>query len=109
VKEYIIYFCLALLLFTCLQSVQANGIGSPVIEGRLYLVGNEPFTELAIETEAGEVYALRGHLVNELKNLQGQWMKLGGRIITGQHFSYTSQGFLVETYGRILPGEGANE
>ena len=108
-KEYVIYFCLALFPFACLQSAQANDISAPVIEGMLYLVGNEPFTELAIETKEGEVFTLRGHSVAELKGLQGQWVKLQGKIIEDEHFLYSSKGFLVKGCSHRLPGGGANE
>ena len=57
-----------------------------VIEVKVYVVANEPFTELAIKAKDRKVYPLSGDLVSELRGLQGEWLKLKGKIIKGQPF-----------------------
>jgi len=108
-KKHVMYFCAAFFCFSCLQAAQANDITTPGIEGLIYVVGNEPFTELAIETKEGEVYTLRGDSIAKLKDLQGQWVKLRGTIIEDEHFLYSSKGFLVEKYSCALPRGGDDE
>ncbi|MBI4495746.1 MAG: hypothetical protein HY697_02315 [Deltaproteobacteria bacterium] len=50
------------------------------VEGRVYLMGHEPFTEVAIETPEGKVYALTGEPVREIRRLQGKRLRLTGRF-----------------------------
>jgi len=101
-----IFFVLAVFLLGCQSPVQESETIPTAIEGRIYLVGNEPFTELAIQTKGEEVYTLRGHLILELKALQGHWVQLQGAIIKDQQFLYSSKGFLVEDYShKPLGGE----
>ena len=98
IKRHLNYLILVLLLFGCQQPARTNEITATSIEGTIYLVGNEPFTELAIETKEEDVYTLRGRLVTELKGLQGQRVTLQGKVIKGEDFLYSQKGFLVEGY-----------
>jgi hypothetical protein len=47
--------------------------------GKLYLMGNEPFTHVALKTEDGQVYALVGEPAKELRRLQGRRVKVMGK------------------------------
>ncbi len=69
---------LVALLSAC---VQDSGIPDTGIEvrGRIYVTGNEPFTELAIETEDGS-YCLTGPLAEELQQMQGQTLTIRGEL-----------------------------
>ena len=80
-----------------------------IIEGEIYVVGNEPFTELALQTKEGKVYTLRGDSLLELKGLQGQWVKLEGDIIKDQLFLYSPEGFFVKGYTCKSAGGGTDE
>jgi hypothetical protein len=62
-----IFFILSLLTVECTKS------DIQTVEGRLFVTGNEPFTELAIETSANVVYKLTypEKLADELGQLQG--------------------------------------
>ena len=93
-----INFLLTVFLIGCQHPVPKNEAVYTTIKGKIYVVGNEPFTELAIQTENEKTYTLRGDLVLELKSMQGQWVKLKGEIIRDRRFLYSSEGFLVEQY-----------
>lgn len=47
--------------------------------GKVYLMGNEPFTHAALETDDGQVYALVGEHEKELRRLQGKRVKVVGK------------------------------
>ncbi len=49
------------------------------VTGKLALVGNEPFSQVAIRTEDGQVYALVGKYDQELRRLQGRRVAVTGR------------------------------
>ena len=72
---------IALVVFIALMSacVQDSGIQDTGIEvrGRIYVTGNEPFTQLALETPEGS-YCLTG--ADELQNMQGQTLTLRGQL-----------------------------
>ena len=57
------------------------------VTGRIYVMGNEPFTQLGIELDNGKVYALVGEHDKELRGLQGKRLtvkgKLGGKTTRG--------------------------
>ncbi|MFH0811934.1 MAG: hypothetical protein V2A69_03730 [Pseudomonadota bacterium] len=82
----------------CQHPAKKTDVHSMFLEGKVYVVGNEPFIELALQTGEGKVYTLRGGLVSELKGLQGQWVRITGEVIASQHFLYSFEGFLVEEY-----------
>ena len=47
--------------------------------GKVYLMGNEPFTHVALETDDGQVYALVGEHEKELRRLQGRRITVVGK------------------------------
>jgi hypothetical protein len=100
VKTFIFYFFFFFSFIGCYYPEQKNEPIITIIEGKVYVVGNEPFTELAIQTKDGKVYTLRGNLVFDLRGLQGEWLKLKGKIIKDQHFLYSSEGLFVIEYKR---------
>jgi hypothetical protein len=46
--------------------------------GKVYLMGNEPFTHVALKMDDGQVYALVGEHEKELRRLQGRRIKVVG-------------------------------
>ncbi len=62
------------------------GVGSMKMEeeievtGRIYVMGNEPFTQLGIELDNGKVYVLVGEHDRELRSLQGKRLTIKGRL-----------------------------
>jgi hypothetical protein len=50
------------------------------VAGRIYVMGNEPFTQVAIQTDDGKVYALTGEYDKELRSLQGKRVTVKGRL-----------------------------
>jgi len=49
------------------------------ITGKVYIMGNEPFTHAAIQTDDGQVYALVGDHEKELRRLQGRRVRVTGK------------------------------
>jgi hypothetical protein len=72
-----------LLAFIGAATVGAGSMkkGSDEMEviGKVYLMGNEPFTHVALETDDGQVYALVGEHEKELRRLQGRRVKVAGK------------------------------
>ena len=50
------------------------------VAGRVYVMGNEPFTQVAIQLDDGKVYALTGEYDKELRSLQGKRVTIKGRL-----------------------------
>lgn len=50
------------------------------VTGRIYVMGNEPFTQVAIQLEDGKVYALIGEYDKELRALQGKRLAVKGKL-----------------------------
>ena len=49
------------------------------IIGKVYLMGNEPFTHVALKMDDGQVYVLLGEQEKELRRLQGRRVTVVGR------------------------------
>lgn len=49
------------------------------VVGRIYVMGNEPFTQVGIKLDDGKVYALIGEYDKELRSLQGKRVVINGR------------------------------
>jgi hypothetical protein len=47
--------------------------------GRIYVMGNEPFTQVAIQLDGGKVYALTGEYDKQLRSLQGKRLSVVGK------------------------------
>jgi len=76
-------FSLSILVFIFLGTLGAGSmkLGSDEIElvGRVYVMGNEPFTVVALKLDDGEVYALLGEHDKELRGLQGRRLSVVGK------------------------------
>lgn len=74
---------LILLAFISAANLGAGSMkkGSDEMEviGKVYLMGNEPFTHVALKTDDGQVYALLGEHEKELRRLQGRRVKVVGK------------------------------
>ena len=77
----IFYSCL--ILFILLGTFGAGSLkkGSDEMEvtGKVYVMGNEPFTQVAIRMDDGQVYALVGEHEKELRRLQGRRVAIIGK------------------------------
>jgi len=71
-----------LLVFLGTPGAGSMGMAKAEIEvtGRIYLMGNEPFTQVAVELDDGTVYALLGDRGKELRGLQGKRLIIRGRL-----------------------------
>jgi hypothetical protein len=49
------------------------------ITGKIAVIGNEPFTQVSIRSEDGQVYALVGKHDQELRRLQGRRVAITGK------------------------------
>ena len=65
---------LSIFLIFSIFTVECAKSDIQTVEGRLFVTGNEPFTELAIETSANVVYKLTypEEMAGELGQLQGK-------------------------------------
>ena len=59
-----------LLLGTLGAGSMKLGSGEVKVTGKIYVMGNEPFTQVAIKLDDGQVYALLGEHGKELRGLQ---------------------------------------
>jgi hypothetical protein len=50
------------------------------VTGRIYVMGNEPFTQVAIQLDDGKVYALTGEYDKDLRALQGKRLTIKGKL-----------------------------
>jgi hypothetical protein len=50
------------------------------VTGRIYVMGNEPFTQVAIQQDDGKVYALTGEYDKEFRRLQGKRVTVNGKL-----------------------------
>jgi hypothetical protein len=50
------------------------------VAGRIYVMGNEPFTQVAIQLDDGKIYALTGEYDKELRTLQGKRLTVKGKL-----------------------------
>jgi len=74
---------LILLAFICAATLGAGSMkkGSDEMEviGKVYVMGNEPFTHVALKMDDGQVYALVGEHEKELRRLQGRRVMVVGK------------------------------
>ena len=72
-----------LLLFIILGTFGAGSMkkGSEEVEvvGKVYVMGNEPFTQVGIKLDDGQVYVLLGEHEKELRGLQGKRLSVVGK------------------------------
>ena len=54
--------------------------GEIQVTGKIYVMGNEPFTQVGIELDNGKVYALLGKHDKELRGLQGKRLTIKGKL-----------------------------
>jgi hypothetical protein len=93
-----IIFIFSLLFFTCSGSDNKNDEKSIII-GKIFVVGNEPFTKLGLQVDKEKMYILDCTKELEEKLLQRQGM------IVKVHFvkmEKTPEGFLI----KVLNAEG---
>ncbi len=63
---------LLLVLFGIIGAGSMKGEKEEIqVTGRIYVMGNEPFTQVAIQLDDGKVYALIGEYDKDLRALRG--------------------------------------
>jgi len=76
-------FCRCLIIFIVLGTLGAGTLkmesDEMEVTGKVYLMGNEPFTQVAIETRDGQVYVLLGEQTKALRLLQGRRVSVVGK------------------------------
>ena len=50
------------------------------VTGRIYIMGNEPFTQPGIQLEDGRIFALTGEHEKEIRNFQGKRVTVKGSL-----------------------------
>jgi hypothetical protein len=74
---------------------------SITVTGTIRLVGNEPFTELVIETDDKELYEIVGDKKKELSQKQGVSVVVSGKIVKPTGIS-AKKAIDVQKYNIIL-------
>ncbi len=76
-------FCSFLIIFILLGTFGAGSLKKEThemeVSGKVYVMGNEPFTQVAIKTDDGQVFALVGKHEKELRRLQGRRVAITGK------------------------------
>jgi len=72
-------FLIAGLLSIFVATLGAGSMKEIQVTGKVYIMGNEPFTHVAIESDDGQVYALVGEQSKELRRLQGRRVTVVGK------------------------------
>lgn len=100
-KTAIVLICLAALLAGC--SVGGTATPSPAgvvtVTGRVVVIGNEPFTALAVSTADNVTFELTGEKAGELRALQGVTVEVSGR--SAGRGRYAAQSVEVTGYRRV--------
>jgi len=72
---------LLLVLFGIIGAGSMKGEKEEIqVTGRIYVMGNEPFTQVAIQLDSGKIYALIGEHDKELRILQGKRVTVKGKL-----------------------------
>ncbi len=72
---------LLLVLFGIIGAGSMKGEKEEIqVTGRIYVMGNEPFTQVAIQLDDGKVYALIGEYDKDLRALQGKRLSVVGKL-----------------------------
>ncbi len=83
-KDVPLSFFLGVLFLILLGTLGAGSmkVGKDEIQvtGRIYVMGNEPFTQVGIESDDGTVYALIGDYDKQLRGLQGKRLDVRGKL-----------------------------
>lgn len=87
---------LTVLLMCMVTIIGVNCKDTIEVVGRIYIVGNEPFTEVAIETEDGKAYVIVGEIADSLRKMQGKLVEVKGKL--KKRASYTKQSIYVLEY-----------
>lgn len=76
IKKYFFF----IILFISLSNFGAGTMKNQEIEvtGRIFLMGHEPFTQVAIELADGHIFALIRTRTQELRSLQGKQVIIKG-------------------------------
>lgn len=78
----ILFLLLFLPLFSCFSANSTNPKGKSLeITGLLYVMGNEPFTHLAIRSEGGEVFVIDDSQKEQYFSYQNKMVKIRGRML----------------------------
>lgn len=77
-----------------------------VVSGRVYIMGNEPFTEVAIEAEGGKVYVLHGEKADGIRKLQERIIEIKGSLLPRQSREKgVHDVIVVKSYKQVIVNE----
>ena len=83
-RKYSKFFLTGFLLLLMIETLGAGsmkmGKGEIQVTGRVYVMGNEPFTQVAVQLDNGKVYALIGQYDKAFRSLQGKRITVRGRL-----------------------------
>ena len=83
-EKFPVVFLLGVLLLVLFGTLGAGSLkmkkDEVQVTGRIYVMGSEPFTQVAIQLDDGKVYALTGGYDKELRSLQGKRVTVNGRL-----------------------------
>jgi hypothetical protein len=82
-KDVPLNFFLGVLFFVLLGTLGAGSMKDKEeiqVTGRIYVMGNEPFTQVAIQQDDGKVYAITGEYDKEFRLLQGKRVTVRGKL-----------------------------
>ena len=72
---------LLLVLFGIIGAGSMKGEKEEIqVSGRIYVMGNDPFSQAAIQLDDGKVYALTGEYNKQLLSLQGKRLSVVGKL-----------------------------
>lgn len=97
-----LFFCLLMAALVGCQMGQGatpTPMAEATLTGKVSIIGNEPFTAVALTAQDGTVYELTGAKAEELRALQGFQVEVKGRL-TG-HGRYAAQALEVRIYQRL--------
>ncbi|MBU0686968.1 MAG: hypothetical protein KKB81_03885 [Candidatus Margulisbacteria bacterium] len=84
--------------FSTVPSKEANARAA--ILGKVRVVGNEPFTELVLETKDGDLLLIRENEESDLWWLQGTNVIVYGKVVPAQS-RYTEAYIIIDKYTEV--------
>jgi hypothetical protein len=78
-ENFLVITALLLTLLGVIGAGSMKGVKEEIqVTGRVYVMGNEPFTQVAIQLDDGKIYALTGEYDKQLRSLQGKRLSVVG-------------------------------
>ena len=102
VERFLATTALLLALLGCIGAGSIKGVEEEIrATGRVYVMGNEPFTQVALQLDDGKIYALTGQYDKQLRSLQGKRLSVVG--IAGGKTSRGAEAIEVKSFQILEP------